>query len=212
MAMSPPSYTRCARLHSGTRDRVAMTKDEADGLAEGDRVKSRKLRGTAGIHCAGDVHRQSARRPVRRNASGADRGAAAWAQRAPSTGPQWTGLLDQSDGAIGRRIHRDQHTKWFCQNLCAECRIELTRLCRSATGGIPSLATASDGLARRSKLTPHSRGCRHTSCRQSRGSGPSSLTIFDTIGPCTSTSRSTSFGTGSRETALLAQAIPGGGG
>jgi hypothetical protein len=34
--------------------------------------------------------------------------------------------LDQGDGAIGRDIHRDQCTKWVCQDLCNECRIELT--------------------------------------------------------------------------------------
>jgi hypothetical protein len=55
----------------------------------------------------------------------------------------WIKVTAQSDGAFTVTNTRNG----FAQNLCAECRIELTRLCRSATGGIPSLATASDGLA-----------------------------------------------------------------
>ena len=79
-----------------------------------------------GIHRAGNVHRQPARRAVRRDAGGGDRRAAARAQRAAAAGPQRPGPLDQGDGAKGRDFHRHQYAKRLCQDLRAECRDELT--------------------------------------------------------------------------------------
>ena len=79
-----------------------------------------------GIHRAGNVHRQSARRAVRRDAGGGDRRATARARRAAAAGPQRTGPLDQGDRAGGRDLHRHQYAQRLCQNLRAESRDELT--------------------------------------------------------------------------------------
>ncbi len=70
-----------------------------------------------GIHGAGHVHRQPARRAVGGDAGGADRCAGARTERTACARPQRTGLLDQAVGATGRDVHRDQCAERLCQDL-----------------------------------------------------------------------------------------------
>ena len=113
-------HPRVVIINNGTRKGGQPDVDEGAALLarpRGPLADSFLAALRPGIHGAGHVHRQRARRAADGDAGGADRRADARPERAAAARTQRSGLLDQAVGAARRHVHGDQYAERFQQDL-----------------------------------------------------------------------------------------------
>ena len=114
---------RVAVVNNGTRKGALPDVMKTPFVARARRHLADSLLATqrAGIHRAGNVHRQPVDQPST-SMPIAPIAAPAPGPNTPPPGPRWTGPIDQGVGAGGRNLHRDQRAQQVQQDLHREAR------------------------------------------------------------------------------------------